>query len=88
MSTTAVKEPCVGCGGEHADHYGSDRSPPGPYCMDCFYRKMAGRHGTGMGQGWICPRCGMVHAPWARTCGCFPPSVASSGTDITASSET
>jgi hypothetical protein len=23
--------------------------------------------------GWICPRCGIVHAPWVAQCWCPPP---------------
>ena len=25
-------------------------------------------------QGWICPRCGKVHAPWVSCCDCSPPT--------------
>ena len=23
-------------------------------------------------EGWICPRCGKVHAPWVAECDCKP----------------
>ena len=22
------------------------------------------------GEGWVCPRCGIVHAPWVPRCSC------------------
>ena len=24
-------------------------------------------------EGWICPRCGKVHAPYVQECNCRPP---------------
>lgn len=29
--------------------------------------------------GWVCPRCGMVHAPWVAECGCAAPSTSNTG---------
>jgi hypothetical protein len=26
-------------------------------------------------QGWICPRCNRVNAPWVSKCDCYPGSV-------------
>jgi hypothetical protein len=31
-----------------------------------------------MNQGWVCPRCGKVHAPFVRGCDCTPPTVTGS----------
>jgi len=25
--------------------------------------------------GWVCPRCGTVHAPFVRDCGCPTPTI-------------
>lgn len=27
-----------------------------------------------MNTGWICPKCGRVHAPWVASCNCAAPS--------------
>lgn len=32
---------------------------------------------------WICPRCGVVHAPWVSQCNCPPPSRTTDGTQLT-----
>jgi hypothetical protein len=29
--------------------------------------------------GWICPRCGKVHAPFVRECDCPPPCITTTG---------
>lgn len=34
-------------------------------------------------QGWICPRCGKVLAPWMSQCDCATPTVSSSTIQIT-----
>ena len=31
-------------------------------------------------QGWICPKCGRVNAPWLPTCGCVSSQTSGSGT--------
>jgi len=31
-------------------------------------------------QGWICPKCGRVNAPWMPTCGCVSSQTSGSGT--------
>lgn len=31
-------------------------------------------------QGWECPRCGVIHAPWVAKCHCATPSLTVSGT--------
>ena len=30
-------------------------------------------------QGWICPKCGRVNAPWLPTCGCTTPTFTADG---------
>ena len=31
-------------------------------------------------QGWICPKCGRVNAPWMPTCGCVSSQTSGTGT--------
>lgn len=33
-------------------------------------------------EGWICPRCKSVHAPFVRHCYCSPPSITTTDTQI------
>ena len=30
-------------------------------------------------QGWVCPKCGRVNAPWIPTCGCTTPTFTADG---------
>ena len=30
-------------------------------------------------QGWVCPKCGRVNAPWMPTCGCTTPTFTADG---------
>lgn len=32
-------------------------------------------------QGWICPKCGRVNAPWMPTCGCVSSQTTGTASD-------
>lgn len=47
------------------------------FCMEC-QQIDSDRKITAI-QGWLCPRCGDVNAPFTLKCGCRPPSMDSTG---------
>lgn len=67
----------------HPSHTGDSRCyvcglflnhDPGPTCGLCTAKREADA-ALAMPQGWMCGRCGTVHAPFVRQCECSPPSV-------------
>ena len=47
---------------------------------ECLRELLGVAYGPMGTYGWVCPRCGIVHAPWDTTCIC-PPQEASDGTE-------
>ena len=65
---------CASCGAEmqtSADDYMN--------CV-CSYCKIKRDNPIPAMQGWICPRCGVVHSPFVTECTCPPPIRTWSGT--------
>jgi hypothetical protein len=54
---------CPVCGGFHE-----------PVTGGCFKQRMPPEPPPAPPQGWICPRCGSVHAPFVHKCTCKPPT--------------
>lgn len=53
-------------GGEHEQ---GCPNAPRPYPPPALVRSKIWPAGT---EGWICPLCGSVHAPWVPACHCAP----------------
>jgi len=43
-------------------------------CAKCRYQTTLATTPT-TPSGWVCPRCGVVYAPWVRTCECRGPTI-------------
>lgn len=51
-------------------------SLPEPTCVECAGQPLGNNESLQRAdnhqQGWVCPRCNVVHAPFVRACECRP----------------